>query len=66
MAYCDYLHCALCDTKAIYDGEINYDYTDAGDIVILCKTCIKTAEIVVRDRKTKQDMDIQHVGFLST
>ena len=66
MAYCDYLHCAVCDVKSIYDGDVNYDSANAGDIVILCKTCIKTAEIIVRDRATKQDMEIQHAEFLST
>ena len=66
MAYCDYLHCAIRDVKAIYDGEVNYDSADAGDIVVLCKSCNKTARIIVQDRATKQEIEIQHAGFLST
>jgi len=51
MAYCDYIHCAVCDSKAIYDAELNYDNSNLGNLVALCKECAKTHIIKVEERK---------------
>ncbi len=54
MAYCDYQHCKLCDTKAFYDADIDWDYqnTDPDNgVVTLCKNCLKTHKIVVVARE---------------
>lgn len=41
MAYSDYLHCALCDAKVIYDAEVDYSNFREGQIATLCKDCTK-------------------------
>ncbi len=30
MAYADYTHCAVCDSKAFYDASLNWDFDRAG------------------------------------
>ena len=54
MAYVDYLHCAVCDTKAIYDADLNYEvatgeYGRLYDIAAICKDCSKTHSIEITD-----------------
>ena len=39
MAYADYQHCINCDTKAFYDGDIDWDYQRAKQVASLCKNC---------------------------
>lgn len=53
MAYADYIHCAVCDCKTIYDGDVNYDNTEGQELISLCAECNKDYEIIVRDRITK-------------
>lgn len=58
MAAADYMHCAICDGKAFYDAEIDWEHQhvahdDAGypiSVTALCDECFKTHEIVVRPR----------------
>jgi len=52
MAYCDYLHCVVCDTKTLYDAEVNYEAATGEngrlfDIATICKECAKTNSIQV-------------------
>ena len=54
MAYADYMHCAVCDTKVYYDAEVNYVYHECLPIV-LCDDCLKTHEIIVRKREVSED-----------
>ena len=59
MAYGDYLHCAVCGTKAIYDAEMNYDsatgeYGSLYDIAALCKECSKTHSICISNEPAKK------------
>ncbi len=49
MAYADYMHCAVCDVKVHYDGEVNYEYHKCMPVV-LCDDCLKIHEIIVRKR----------------
>lgn len=41
MAYSDYLHCALCDAKVIYDAEVDYSYFREGQIAVICADCAR-------------------------
>ena len=55
MAYADYLHCAVCGTKAIYDADLDYEaatgeYGRLYDIAALCKKCMKTHSIVIENK----------------
>ncbi len=47
MAYCDYTHCDLCDCKAFYDAEIDWEYASVGSMKVLCKNCAKTHELKI-------------------
>jgi len=59
MAYADYLHCAVCDRKAIYDANMDYEaaetYNMLGDIAVLCGDCVQShrlnIEIIPTQRK---------------
>ena len=51
MARMDYKWCFTCGGKAFYDA--NTDYGEA-EIVVLCKECKKTYEIIVRRKKSKR------------
>lgn len=62
MAYGDYLHCGVCDTKTIYDGNIDYEVSDAADIVVLCRTCLETYAISIVGRSDGQEVDIVSRG----
>ena len=55
MAYCDYMHCAVCDCKVHYDAGNDYV---AGEClpVVLCDQCLKTHEIVVRKREVANEI----------
>ena len=48
MAYADYLHCAVCDTKAIYDAYVDYENARASQIAVLCPKCAVHHRLVVR------------------
>lgn len=52
MAYVDYYHCDLCDAKAFYDADVDYDGTGVGvgHMMVICKDCAKTHEVVVREK----------------
>ena len=41
MAYSDYLHCALCDAKVIYDGAVDYSDFRDGQIAVICADCAR-------------------------
>ena len=52
MAYVDYLHCAVCDCKTLYDAECDYESASGNDgslhdIATLCKECSKTHSIKI-------------------
>lgn len=62
MAYADYYHCDVCDTKCFYDANLNWDDATedkeirslpghsldyCGDIRALCINCAKTHKVVV-------------------
>ena len=49
MAYADYLHCAVCDIKAIYDGGVDYETCRASNILVLCDDCALRYRIAVLD-----------------
>lgn len=52
MAYCDYRHCDVCDAKAFYDANLNYDDNGklerVGAMKVLCDDCAKTHEVVIK------------------
>jgi hypothetical protein len=61
MAYADYYHCDVCDAKAFYDANLNYDMGDldsegnpkldyVGSMKVLCDKCSETHEIVINER----------------
>lgn len=52
MAYCDYTHCNICDCKAFYDAGVNWDTADTAQMAVLCSDCIKTHEILIRNKET--------------
>ena len=59
MAMCDYLLCAKCGCKAIYDAELDYEFA-AGelgrlhDIAALCKDCSKTHSLKLVPEPTER------------
>lgn len=53
MAYFDYLHCAVCESKVLYDADIDYEESNCGDIKVLCKECIKNNTIIILPQKEK-------------
>jgi len=58
MAYADYLHCAVCDRKAIYDADLDYDsasnpeYGGLYDIAAICHKCAETHSIKIEKTPT--------------
>jgi hypothetical protein len=48
----DYFHCAVCRTKAFYDANVDYENSRIADALGLCKDCVKTHELVVREKCT--------------
>jgi len=58
MAYADYLHCAVCDRKSIYDAELDYESVnneESGglyDIAVICHKCAKTHSIKIENKPT--------------
>jgi hypothetical protein len=58
MAYCDYMHCAVCDCKVHYDGSVDYDDYERGcEPVVLCKDCMKTHEIIIQEIEVKDEKE---------
>ena len=51
MAYADYMHCAVCDCKVHYDGEVDYSFAECRPVV-LCDECSKTHEIIIKKKDT--------------
>jgi hypothetical protein len=51
MAYADYTHCGLCDTKVFYDASVDYEW-NTGDWTALCINCAKTHKIMIRNNGT--------------
>jgi hypothetical protein len=47
MAYGDYQHCAICDTKAFYDANIDWGHQRAKEVGTLCTECAKTYRLAV-------------------
>lgn len=59
MAYADYTHCAVCDAKAFYDANLNWDTEGGvqrldycGALAALCDDCAKEWELVRVKRRT--------------
>jgi len=59
MAYSEYLHCSVCDNKTIYDGEVDYNYSEAADILVLCSDCFDTHNLVLQ---TKDGSEVKPVS----
>jgi hypothetical protein len=51
MAYLDYKHCFICDSKAYYDAHV--DYPDVIEIIALCSECCKSYTL---DKIKKEDL----------
>lgn len=66
MAYCDYLHCVVCDAKTIYDSDLDYDSASSlGDIATICSKCIKTKRLKVVDASSSEPAGIHmYADFL--
>ena len=56
MAMCDYLLCAKCGCKTIYDAEVDYagavKYKMIADIAALCQKCAKTHKLAIVEEPT--------------
>jgi len=58
MSGMDYLHCAVCGRKAIYDADLNYDHAASSeygglyDIAAICHECAKTHSIKIVEEPT--------------
>ena len=66
MAYCDYIHCAICDTKAVYDSDVDYEYSNAADMLTLCVDCFKrgyTLSAIDPNGERVDDSKIKYRGF---
>lgn len=50
MAYADYYHCDICDSKAFYDAQIDWDETRIGDMKVICKKCAESHDVVVMQK----------------
>lgn len=59
MAYVDYRHCDICDCKAFYDANLDYDFDerpdtglyDVGEWKVICRDCAKTHQVVIVKRE---------------
>lgn len=51
MAYADYTHCAVCDAKAFYDANVDWESQNSGEVAALCLACSKTHEVKVLPRE---------------
>ena len=51
MAYADYTHCAVCDAKAFYDANVDWECQNSGEVQALCLACFKTHEVKVVPRE---------------
>lgn len=54
MAGCDYLSCALCGCKTIYDAEVDYEIANIGNIAGLCKACSERFDLAAVDKATNE------------
>lgn len=59
MAYADYKHCDICDSKHFYDAQLggNDEYLDSLEqnrIKSLCKKCAETHEITINVKPQPQ------------
>lgn len=57
MAYCDYKHCSVCDCKAFYDANIDWEYQDTGELKVLCKECAKTHELRIVNKEAAPEAE---------
>lgn len=59
MAYADYYHCDVCNAKAFYDANIDWEHTNLvvsewgapESLWALCKECAKTHEVVIKKKE---------------
>ncbi|NIU88870.1 MAG: hypothetical protein GWN56_16895 [Nitrosopumilaceae archaeon] len=51
MAYCDYLHCEVCDKKTIYDANVDYESANYSDIKVLCEDCGEKYQILIIEKE---------------
>ena len=65
MAGADYLDCGVCGCRALYDGGVDYEESECGDIAAICKKCVKKYEIVVRNKKTRKEKKRDVAGWLA-
>lgn len=59
MAYAGYTHCAVCDSKAFYDANLNWEHVGdlltldyCGAMAALCDECAEKWELVLVPRTT--------------
>ncbi len=61
MAYADYRLCDVCDGKAFYDSDLNYDFKAkdldgmpklgyVATMKVICDDCAVTHEVIIRER----------------
>jgi hypothetical protein len=54
MAGADYQDCELCSCRTFYDGNINYEGTNLGELKTLCIECAATHTLVLTKRKPRR------------
>lgn len=62
MAYADYRHCDVCDAKAFYDSNLDYDFKEhpdtglhnVGEWKVLCRDCAATHIVVILPKTTNE------------
>lgn len=59
MARGDYYGCAVCDGKAFYDANIDWEYQAVGGVLALCTDCIKTHGLEVSRRPKRVEFPIK-------
>jgi hypothetical protein len=58
MAYADYTHCDVCDAKAFYDANVDWDESNTGHKAVLCKKCSLTHTVtILRVHPTQEAYD---------
>ena len=51
MAYADYYHCDVCDSKAFYDANVDWEVFEGIDMRVLCEKCAKDYEVIIKKKE---------------
>lgn len=51
MAYADYYLCDICDGKAFYDANVDWEISEGIDIKVLCPKCAEDYEVVIQQKE---------------